>query len=163
MANRFTTLKARGKYKRKINAALLNSEDIKSLILGDTSGKSAKEIRNIFKQHVKSHLYIDDTVTEQSSYIFYDVFIPKIHSNTKECKIMVYAVCHKDILDNYEQDGYYGNRMDILSEMIEECLVYDEKVAREFGIGEITLNGMDAYRSNTLYGYILQFIVEDFR
>jgi len=163
MAVEIATIKARGKYKRKLNAALINYEPIKTLLLGDIKDKSAKEIRNLFKKHVKSHLYIDDTVTEQDSYIFYDVIIPKIHNSTKECKIMVYALCHKDIIDNYEQDGYYGNRVDILSEMIEDCLIYNEKISRDFGIGEITLDGMDVFRSNTLYGYILKFVVEDFR
>ena len=168
MANNFSNeiahqMKSRGRYKRNLKSAFMNYEPIKQLLLGDTTGKSAKEIRNLFKQHVKSHLFIDDTVTDQDSYIFYDVLVPQIHSSTKECKIMVYAVCHKKIIDDYEIDGYFGNRMDILSEMIEDCLIFDEKTARNFGIGEITFSGMDIYNSTTLYGYILKFIVEDFR
>ena len=111
-----------GKFKSKIHAALYKSDDIKELLLGDVSGKSTTEMRKLFKEHVKSHLFVDEVITETDSFIFYDVTLPSFEETTKTCQIQLYAVCHRDILDNYSKEGFYGNRADILTEMIEKVL-----------------------------------------
>lgn len=157
------TTSERGKFKMKIHAALLKNNDIKELLLGDVSGKSASEVRKLFKEHVKSHLFIDDTIKETKSYIYYDVRIPDIHTNIKNCWVVLYAVCHRDILDNYEKDGYFGNRADILSQMVEDCLICDENISKEFGIGELSLDSVDVYNGRNLYGCIMEFNVPNFR
>lgn len=157
------TTSERGKFKNKIHSALYKSNNIKELLLGDTAEKSTSEIRKLFKKHVKSHLFIDDTVTETNSYIYYDIRLPDLKSNIKECQVILYAVCHRDILDNYEKEGYYGNRADILSQMIEECLICDKDVINSFGIGELTLDSVDVFNGKTLYGCIMFFNVPNFR
>jgi hypothetical protein len=159
------TTKERGQYKQKINAALYKSESIKSLLFDgiDTTGMSASELRELFKKHVKSHLFIDDTIKETDSYIFYDVRMLYMRENIKDIHIVIYAICHRDILDNYTKDGYFGNRADILSEMIEDCLLNDEDVVNSFGIGKLFLDSVDIYNSTRFYGCIMTFNVPDFR
>lgn len=124
---------------------------------------SASEIREEFKNHVKSHLFIDDTIEETDSFIYYDVTMPSLEPNIKSCRVIMYAICHRDILDNYYVEGYYGNRADILSEMIEDILINDKKVANSFGIGELTLDSVDIYNSTRFYGCIMTFNVPTFR
>lgn len=153
----------RGKFKQEITSALYKSADIRDLLLGDTSGMSASDRQKLFRKHVKSHLFIDDTIEETDSYIFYDVQLPNLATQIKDCRVVLYAICHRDILDNYAKDGYFGNRADILSQMVEDCLINDEEVANSFGIGKLSLDSVDIYNATRFYGVIMVFNVPDFR
>ena len=142
-----------GKFKAKIHAALYKSDNIKELLLGDVSGKTPTELRKLFKEHVKSHLFVDEVITETESYIFYDVTLPSFSETTKMCQVQLYAVCHRDILDDYSKEGFYGNRADL----------YDEEVAKSFGIGNLELSHIGIYNGRNVYGHVLQFNVPNFR
>lgn len=152
-----------GKFKSKIHTALYKSDEIKELLLGNVSGKTPTEMQKLFKKHVKSHLFVDDVITETDSYIFYDVILPSFKETTKTCQVQLYAVCHRDILDDYSKDGFYGNRADVLTEMIERALICDEKVAKSFGIGKMNLDHIGIYNGRNVYGHVLQFSVPNFR
>lgn len=153
----------RGRFKKEISTALYNSESIKRLLLGDISNMSAKEVRQEFKKHVMSHLFIDDTIDETDSFVFYDVRFPYLNANIKSCQVVMYVVCHRDILDNYECDEYDGNRADVLSQMVEDCLINDEKTAYSFGIGRLALDSVEVYNSRKLYGCLMIFSVPGYR
>jgi hypothetical protein len=157
------TISERGLFKEETHSALYKNKDIREILLGDTSGMSAREIQDAFKQHVKSHLFIDDTIKETDSFIYYDVVFPEIHPTVKVCKVILYAICHRDILDNYFKDGYHGNRADVLSEMIVDTLVVNEKTANSFGIGKISLDSLDLYNATRLYGSVMILDVPNFR
>lgn len=164
MAKRKTTAE-RGKFKNEIHAALYKSKDIRNLLLGDTSGKSAVQIQKDFKNHVKSHLFIEDTVVDADTFIYYDVIMPRIHSNTKDCKVVMYLISHRDIVDYTDDcpvEGYFGNRTDILSQMVEDALL-DEEVINNFGIGELTLDSISIYNATRFYGCIMEYSVPSFR
>lgn len=157
------TIAEKGRFKKEISTALYKNKDIRELLLGDTSKMSATELRKAFKDHVKSHLFIDDTITETSSFIFYDVIFPSLQPNIKECRVVMYAIVHRDILENYYKEGYDGDRADILSQMIEETLINDEKIANNFGIGKLNLDSVNIYNSTKFYGCIMNFNVPNFR
>lgn len=163
MAMRKKTTAERGKFKQEITSALYKSADIRNLLLGDTSGMSASDKQKSFRKHVKSHLFIDDTIEETDSYIFYDVRLPDLAAQIKDCQVVLYAICHRDILDDYVKEGYFGNRADILSQMIEDCLINDEEVANSFGIGKLSLDSVDLYNATRFYGVVMIFNVPDFR
>ena len=156
------TTKELGSYKIRILNALLKSDNIKDLILGDTSDLKPKEIINEFKEHVNSHLFIDDTIKDTSTYVFFDVILPIMRPQVKNVQVLMYAICHRDILENYSKEEYYGNRADILAEMIEETLL-DESIVKEFGIGDLELDNVDIYNTTTFYGRVLAFSVNNFR
>ena len=140
----------------------MQSDNIKDLILGDTSGLKPIEIIKNFKDHVKSHLFVDDTISGKDTYIFFDVIMPDLRSQTKEIQIIVYGICHRELLENYSKEGYFGNRADILSEMIEETLL-DESIIKQFGIGDLKLNNVQMYNSDSYYGCVMVFSVCNFR
>ena len=156
------TTKERGVYKTRILNALLQSENIKDILLGDTSGLTPTEIMVKFKNHVNSHLFIDETIKDTSSYIYFEVIFPTLRPQVKTAQIIMYAICHRDILENYSKEGYFGNRADILSEMVEETLL-DQNIVKKFGIGDLTLDNVDIYNSITFYGCIMTFSVRNFR
>ena len=79
------------------------------------------------------------------------------------CQVQLYAVCHRDILDDYSKEGFYGNRADILTEMIERALICDEETSKSFGIGHLELNHIGVYNGRNVYGHVLQFSVPNFR
>ena len=62
MTTRKKTTAERGKFKQEITSALYKSADIRDLLLGDTSGMSTSDKQKSFRKHVKSHLFIDDTI-----------------------------------------------------------------------------------------------------
>lgn len=157
------TIAEKGRFKKEISTALYKNKDIRELLLGDTSKMSATELQKAFKEHVKSHLFIDDTITETSSFIFYDVIFPNIYSTTKECKVIMYVIVHRDILDNYDKEGYDGDRADALSQMIENTLINDEKISNSFGIGRLNLDSVNIYNATKFYGCIMNFSVPNFR
>ena len=157
------TLEERGRFKNEINTALYKNEDIRELLLGDTSGKSNSEIRKEFKQYVKSHLFIDDTLTEAKTFIFYDVIFPYIQSNIKTCRVVMYLVCARTVLEDYAKEGYIGDRIDILAQMVEDTLINNEDTTDNFGIGKLSLDSVDVYNSNRYYGCVLTFNVPSFR
>lgn len=156
------TTKERGEYKTRIAKALLESDNIKDLILGDTSGKKQIDIIKDFKKHVKSHMFIDETIKDTDTFIFYDIDIPILRPQVKEIRLIIYCICHRDILENYQKEGYFGNRTDILSQMVEEILI-DEKIVKQFGIGDLSLDSVNIYNSTTFYGCIMDFSVHNFR
>lgn len=163
MTTRKKTTAERGKFKQEITSALYKSADIRDLLLGDTSGMSTSDKQKSFRKHVKSHLFIDDTIEETDSFIFYDVRLPDLATQIKDCQVVLYAICHRDILDDYVKEGYFGNRADILSQMIEDCLINDEEVANSFGIGKLSLDSVDLYNATRFYGVVMIFNVPDFR
>lgn len=152
-----------GRFKKLVQKALYSNSDLRELVIGDTSEKSDSQIRTAFKKQVMSHLFVDDTITETSTFIFYDVSIPYIHPQTKTCRLIMYAICHKDILDDCDSDEFDGNRTDVLSQMIEDTLLNDKVLVNEFGIGKLELDSNDIYNSTRFYGRILTFIVPSFR
>lgn len=163
MTTRKKSTAERGKFKQEITSALYKSADIRELLLGDTSGMSTSDKQKSFRKHVKSHLFIDDTIEETDSFIFYDVRLPDLAAQIKDCQVILYAICHRDILDDYVKEGYFGNRADILSQMIEDCLINDEEVANSFGIGKLSLDSVDLYNATRFYGVVMIFNVPDFR
>ena len=153
----------RGKFKTEISSALYKNEDIRELLLGDTSGMSTAKIQSAFKEQVKSHLFIDDTITDAKTFIFYDVRLTYMRPQVKTCQVIMYAMCHRNMLETYTKEGYYGDRIDILSQMIEDTLINDERVANSFGIGQLSLDSVDIYNSLRFYGCIMTFSVPNFR
>lgn len=162
MAKKKTTAE-RGKFKTEISSALYKNANIRELILGDTRNMSARQVQKAFKDHVKSHLFIDDTITDATTYIFYDVRLSYMHTHTKTCQVVMYVICHRDILETYSKEGYYGDRADILSQMIEDSLINDKEVANSFGIGELNLDSVEIYNAQRFYGCIMYFSVPNFR
>lgn len=163
MAKRKMATAEKGYFKEIINNALYKNPEIIKLLLGDTTSMTKSQIQQGFKKHVFSHLFIDDTIEETDSFIFYDVVFPEIHSNIKTCQVYVYLISHRDILDNYYVEGYYGNRADILSQMVEDTLLNDDDIVKEFGIGELELDSVDVYNSRRFYGCVMVFNVPNFR
>lgn len=157
------TLSERGTFKTIIHSALYKNEDIREMLIGDTTGMSGAEMRSQFKNYCKSHLFIDDTITETATFIFYDVRIPRTNRTTKQLYVIMYLICSRDILEDYAKEGYVGDRIDILAEMVEETLINDEEIAQSFGIGKLRLDSVDIYNSTRFYGCILNFDVSDFR
>jgi len=154
------TLKQRGIIKKNIKNMLFQSENIKSLLIGECHDKKTIDL---FNQKVKSHLFIDDTLTDKETLIFFDVVCPRLTQHIKECRIILYGICHRDLLDvSLPINDYFGNRADVLANLIEECLL-DKSNAKQFGIGELSLDSVDIYNSTNYYGVQMIFSVNDFR
>lgn len=163
MANRSKTTAERGRFKEIIHSALFKNAKIKEFLIGDSGGLSVVNQMTEFKKHVMSHLFVDETVKETDTYIFYDVVFPVLHTNIKTCKVLMYLICHRDIIEECSVDGYYGNRVDVLSQMVEDVMINDEEMAKEFGIGNITLDSIEIYNGLRFYGCLMTFSVPNFR
>lgn len=163
MKDRQLTTAARGKYKSLIHSALYKNPDIIDLLIGDTSGMKASAIQKEFKKYVKSHLFIEDTIEDAKAFIFYDVEVPYIHTNTMTLRVVLYVICHRDTLENYHKEGYFGNTADILSQMVENTLLNNKGNANSFGIGELKLDSIGIYSSERFEGCRMIFSIPEFR
>lgn len=159
-----STIRQLGTYKSAITEALYKDPEIVELLLGDVSGKTKPAIRAEFKDHVKSHLFIEDTVENTWSYIFYDVYLPELHYRLKNVAIKLVCLCHRDILETYDspvdengEPKYPGNRVDALAQMVEQRLVDDPEISKEFGIGRLKLDSVQVFNGVHFYGLILDF------
>ena len=152
----------RGKFKQDIQNALYKNDDFMDFMFENASDLNVEEKRALFRDHVKSHLFIDDTIEETTSYIFYDVRMPSLGDKIKKCEVLMYVICHRDILDKCENEKFIGNRADILSQIVENTLVANDN-SQEFGIGQLSLDSVDIYNSKRFYGCIMRFSVFNFR
>ena len=74
----------------------------------------------------------------------------------------MYLICHRDLLDDFKLDDYFGNRTDILAQVVEECLL-NSKNSNQFGIGDLLLSSVDIYNSSDYCGVQMIFDAECFR
>lgn len=150
--------------KQEINTALFNNEDLRKMVLEQTNADDTlRGQKQAFKKRVFSHLFIDETIEETGTYIFYDVVFPSLHPETKTCQLWMYIICHRTLIDDFSSDKYYGNRIDALMQMVEDSILNDDDVALNFGIGRLSLDSTEVYNSMRMYGYSLVFSVPDFR
>lgn len=155
-----TNLSELGTFKNLVNPILYSSKDIQNILIGN-SDKSQNETIKELKKHIFSHLYIDDVIDETGTYVFYDTSIPVIGNTAKVCKLIVYCLCHKDIIDTFTQNGYFGNRIDALCQMVEESFS-NPTIIRKYGIGQLQLCNVSIFKNNKLYGKILEFEIPAF-
>lgn len=160
--SRDKTLKECGKFKQNVHKALYKSSDIVELLLGDTTGVPKQEVLAQFKEYVKSHLFVEDTITKADTFIYYDVTLPHIATQVKSCRMIMYIISERTVIDNYSKEGYVGNKVDILSEMVMDALVNDEDVANSFGIGKLRLDNVGIYNASRFYGRVLEFEIPSF-
>ena len=103
------TLKDIGKYKNKLLSIIVKSKDICEAILGVNYNEENVDEQLIYS-NIFPYLYIDDTQTEQKSYICIEVDVPRTMDFTyKDMKIVVWCYCHKGIM-KYSKKGYSGTR-----------------------------------------------------
>ena len=74
-----------------------------------------------------------------------------------------YLICDRAILEDYAKEGYYGDRIDCLAQMIEETLICDEETSYKFGIGPLDMTSIGIYNGTRFYGSVLTFEIPTFR
>lgn len=159
-------LKELGRFKNMIGPALYKSENIREVLLGKDYKdryKSEAEIIKDLKSNIFSHLFIDEVIDETQTYIFYDVTMPRFSRSMKTCQVTIYAFCHKSLIDTISKQGYEGNRVDILCQMVESEVLAPENI-REYGVGKLELTSVKLYSDQRkFYGKVMEFSVPDFR
>ena len=152
------TLKDIGTYKDRIISNIVTSDDICSTILGDKyTGGDASSL--LVYKNVFPYLYIDDTQTNQESYICVEVDVPRTMDFTyKDMRIIVWCYCHKGIM-KYKYNGYRGTRSDILSDMVDRLL----NSSNDFGLGRLKLQSCTYFSpSKEFYGRQLIYSCPEF-
>ena len=156
-------LRQKGEYKSKIFTSLYKSRYLLRVLLNDYSIDEHTNCAKDFKEHVKSHLFVDGTVYDCASYVFFDVVIPNMRSQTKTLQIIMYVVCHRDILDEPTQiEGVSGNKADVMAMLVDDALS-NKEVRKEFGIGDLTLEESIVYSGKDYYGTQLIYTAVDFK
>lgn len=150
--------KERGHFKSLVKKALFLNNDVTNILFGEEfSNKSKAEQKRLFDDKVKSHLFLDEIIEGKDSYIFFDVIAPEVHKNTKRLMIILYAISHREILDDFTYgDDFYGNKSDMLGQAVEEALL-DSSNSKEFGIGDLNLLQVDLFNSKDFYGVKMVF------
>lgn len=156
-------LRQLGNYKSKIFTSLYKCTDLKKVLLDNYELDEKTNCTKEFKEHVKSHLFIEDTLHDCGSYIFFDTIIPDMRTNTKEVQILMTVVTHRDILDEaVELEDVTGNRADILAMLVEDALT-NKETAAQFGIGDLEFANTSIYNGNKYYGRVITWSAVDFK
>lgn len=162
-------LKELGNYKNRLGSLFVNNDNICKLLLGQNYESEFDDLDAELDKYVIPHLYIPGTITETKAYIMYDVEVNKTYGHTKEMKITIECICHKDITKYREKPtGYPGLRYDVLAEFIEEVLCPDDEnannqIIKKFGIGSLDLQNVKLFLTDKFIGRVLIFTVPDFR
>lgn len=128
------TLRDIGKYKNRLFSSIVQSEDVAELILGKNYDKENVDELLTYK-HIFPYLYIDDTQTQQCSYVCVEVDVPRtMDFSYKDMKVIIWCYCHRGIM-KYSKSGYLGTRADILTDMVDRLL----NSSNNFGLGRLRL------------------------
>lgn len=161
--SRQKTLSERRKYKQIIHKALFKNEELRSVLIDGLEGKNLSVQMDQFKKRCKSHMFVDDTELEAGTYIYYDIQFPILNSQIKTCELILYVICNRKIISDPGIDGYSGDRIDHLAELIEETLINDDAIVNQFGIGALKIESIKIYNGNKFYGLCFDFKVPNFR
>lgn len=171
-----TIIKDMGSYKNGFLSPILNSDDIKDIMLVGEEysddmwyGVDDDDYGIVYRQ-IFPYLYIDETQTKVNTYICFETDIPRIPTETiKDMKLIVWCLCHKRCM-KYSKKGYSGTRVDILADAIERTLYQSEidsqnKGKAKFGIGKLHLDSVTymAPQNKEYYGRQMIFTVPDFK
>lgn len=152
------TLKDLGRYKYRLQTAILDSEDICETMLGKDYNKEIVS-EELMYEYIFPYLYVDETQTDTKSYICFEVDVPRTSNfSYKDMKIIVWCYSHKGIM-NYKHTGYLGTRSDILSDMVDRLL----NSSRDYGIGRLKLESATYFMpSSKFYGRQLIYSCSEF-
>lgn len=153
-----------GKCKDLIIKDFQENANITSLILG--YGATAIDLKD---NNVFDTLVIDLSQNEAKTYVTMDAIILNSGATIKCVEITLNVFTHLSKLSLsttekafYYKQGFYGNRIDVLSDAVIRCL----RGSNEYGIGELQLrerNTMRIFQPNeNYYGKQIVFQVYDF-
>ena len=132
--------------------------------------ENGEKINVNLKQHLFDIPFIYTTITDERNAICIDTNISKSDKTLKEMNVLIYIVCHKDLLEldtkdkiKYKKMGYVGkSRIDIATAIVGDIL----NESRKFGIGTLSptlYNSTSSYfPNNDFFGKILSFTCTDF-
>lgn len=162
-------LKELGEYKNLLSSIFINDSKICKLLLGENYEEEIEDLDAELDKYIIPHLYVPDIITETKSYIMFETYVSNVSPTTKMMKIVIEAICHKDIVRYKEKPkGYYGLRYDVLSQYIEEllCPTGDEekkKIIKKFGIGGLEMKPDNIFLTTDFIGRTLTFCVPTFK
>lgn len=157
-----------GRYKTSFGSMLKNDEKICTLLLGNNYYDKYDDLDTELDKLIIPHLYIEDVITEQKSYIMYEVVPTQSTSTIKNMKIIIQAICHKGIVvynDKPKEES--GLRYDVLSQYIENVacpknLQNENLIKEKFGIGSFELKSPDLFLTKEFIGRTFTLIVPEF-
>lgn len=158
-----------GEYKHHLSSIFTKDEKICRLLLGENDNEDMTNPSSELENYILPHLYVEPAAPAQKSFLCFETYMTKATPAVKTIKIVIQAVCHKDIL-SYDQkpSGYYGTRYDVLSQYAEELLCPEDKEARQniikqFGIGGLELQEIDVFSTDNYVGRTMTFLIPTFR
>lgn len=159
------SLKMIGSYKNKISSTLFKNDDIQKLLIGkDYDLLEKKELYKLMGKHILSHEFIDNIIEQAETNIYYDITISAISSTVNSCKLYLYCICDRKILDSiktyeYKNEIIFGNKADILSCVVNDILMSIEDI----GVGGFEFLDSNIINTKECYGRVLVYKVPDFR
>lgn len=118
--------------------------------------------------------FIDTTLSKEIAAIFIEDTISELKENSiQSMSLQIMIICHKKMLylDNesrksFESIGYYGNRVDMLVQVINSIFLQSNKKSDKFGIGKLRLDTRNPVRTyvpnSEFYGRVMNYTIYDF-
>lgn len=171
MTQNQTNLYPLGKDKDIVIKTFMKNEDMVSLILPNYDEATATEdLDVILKEHLFKTISIDNAQIEKKVYVCVETYVPEIENDAiKKIAIIINVFAHQSLIDlsvkeqaKFLTKGYYGNRVDMLIDVIDRCL----NGKRNVGLGRLRLRPRNPIGIlqpvNGYYGKSLEYIISDF-
>ena len=149
--------------KEAICHALSESETIRLLLLGSGYESREESVEAQLARHLVKSFTPDETAADPQAYLCIEALITGTTRTTKNCRIMLYAVCHRSLVDTAPAGGA-GTFIDRLCKAADEVLCKNSALSRSIGIGSLTLENTGMYKSDSgYYGIIMEYSIPSYR
>lgn len=140
-------------YKIEIMKTICLNENIISLLR--PSNKPGMTGKDMMYKYIFPYVFINDTITEVSTFICFDLSVPRVQNRTFKDVTMDFWIFTHDSLMRCES----GLRLDTLASLVDRLLNGN----RNFGLGEVSLKTVKrCHVAKDYYGIILTYRTVDF-
>lgn len=151
-----------GSMKEVIYDALCKSEPIRLLLLGSGYENREEPVETQLSRHLLKSFTPDESAADPRAYLCIEVLVTGTTRTTKNCRIMLYAVCHRSMVDTAPAGGA-GTLIDRLCKAADEVLC-GSTLSRSIGIGSLSLENTGMYKSDSgYYGIIMEYSIPSYR
>lgn len=161
-------LKELGKYKEQLLSLFKSDENIRRLLLSQSTSADTGTTETELDAYIVPHLYVKPSEPLTGCYLYFDTAVSGMDGAVKTLQITLQTICSADQLTLTEDiPDTYGLRYDILADYVSSVLCPATKEEarnrlRQFGIGIPSLQKTEHFTEDNMFGHVLIYTLPAF-
>ena len=161
-------LKELGKYKEQLLSLFKGDENIRRLLLSETTSADTGTTGTELDTYIVPHLYVKPSEPLSGCYLYFDTAVSRWEGTVKTMQITLQTICSSDRLTLTEDiPDTYGLRYDILADYVSSALCPAQKEEarnrlKQFGIGISSLQKTEHFTEDNMFGHTLIYTLPAF-